>query len=312
MLRLGISKQDRVFTPTKETLNSAGYRLRNFDRTEEVDLKDEDLRLIAVKDIDQVAFMIEDGELDGLLLGADIAYEAQSRISSQLQGAVTPLFDLERAKCRIAPIGMPDTLGKLDWLLSKYPGLSRQYLEREDVSELLKTNTKDIQVRPFGSGADVQIRRALKGNQMATDIVETGNTVRQNGGKILDEEGAAQAFGLRAPLPNVMEASIQLFAVGDLDAIKDRTMSEFKQRIEIVINAEKYRMVKYNVPNQALPNVLALTPERKTPTITPAGEGFSAVEVMIDKGKAPKLIVQLQQAGANSIVATQPDLISAT
>lgn len=311
MLRLGISKQDRVFTPTKETLNSAGYRLRNFDRTEEVDLTDEGLRLIAVKDIDQVAFMIEDGELDGLLLGTDIAYEAQSRISTQLQGAVNPLFDLERAQCRIAPIGMPNTLGKLEWLLSKYPGLSRQYLEREDVSELLKTNAKDIQVRPFGSGADVQIRRALKGNQMATDIVETGNTVRQNGGKILDEDEASQAFGLKSALPSVMEASIQLFSVGDLDSIKERTMSEFQQRIELVINAEKYRLVKYNIPNQKLEAVLKLTPERENPTITPTGEDFSAVEVMIDKATVPKLMVQLQQTGASSIISTQPDLISA-
>jgi ATP phosphoribosyltransferase len=277
MLRLGISKQERVFGPTKETLNSAGYPLRNFNRTEEVDLREEDLRLIGVKDIDQVAFMIEDGELDGLLLGADIAYEAQSRISSQLQGAVNPLFDLERAKCRISPIGMPDTLGKLDWLLSKYPGLSRQYLEREEFSELLKLNAKEIQVRPFGSGADVQIRRALKGNQMATDIVETGNTVRQNGGKILDEIEAAQEFGLSNALPSVMDASIQLFAVGNLDSVKERTMSEFQQRIELVINAEKYRLIKYNVPNAILDQVLKLTPERENPTITPTGEGYSAV-----------------------------------
>lgn len=311
MLRIGISKQDRVFTPTKETLNSAGYRLRNFDRTEEIEVKDEGIRWIAVKDIDQVAFMIEDGELDGLLLGADIVYEAQSRISSQFQDTVNPIFDLERAKCRIAPIGMPESLGKLEWLLSKYPGLSRQYLEREDVAELLQSNSKDIQVRPFGSGADVQIRRARKQNQMASDIVETGNTVRKNGGLILDEEVAAERFGLSKALPSLLDSSIQLFACNDLNNPKDLAMSELKARIELVINAEKYRMIKYNVPNDQIKAVLQLTPERNNPTITRAGEGFSAVEVMIESAKVPKLMVQLKQAGANSVVATRPDLITA-
>lgn len=308
MLRIGISKQDRVFTATKEDLNGAGYDLRNFDRTEEFDLRSEDLRFIAVKDIDQVAFMIEAGELDGLLLGADIALEAQARIESAL--ALNQQLDLERAKCRIAPIVMPNTLGKIEYLLSKYPGLSKQFLSLEAVADFLQQNGQKIQIRPFGSGADVQIRRSEKQNQMATDIVETGNTVRQNGGLIIDEATDAQSFGF-GPLPSLLKSSIQLFSVGDLDNQAEQTMSNLRQRLEFVLNGRKYTMVNYNVPINKLPQVLALTPERQNPTLTPAGENMTAVEVMIESARVPALMVQLKNAGANSIVATKTNLIAA-
>jgi ATP phosphoribosyltransferase-like protein len=308
MLKLGISKQDRVLNATKEDLNGAGYDLRNFGRTEEFDLRDEDIRFIAVKDIDQVAFMIEDGELDGLLLGADIALEAQARLESTL--AVNTQLDLERAKCKISPIVMPETMGKIEFLLSKYPGLSAQFMQQESVAEFLAQNNQTPKIRKFGSGADVQIRRSEKQNQMATDIVETGNTVRQNGGLIIDEAADAQQFGVE-PLPSVLKSSIQLFSVGDLDQSTEKTLSDLRQRLEFVLNARKYTMVKYNVPNNQLETVLALTSERKNPTITPAGESMSAVEVMIDTSSVPALMLKLQQAGANSILTYKPELLSA-
>ncbi|NCP67130.1 hypothetical protein GW756_03315 [bacterium] len=308
MLRIGISKQDRVFNASKEDLNQAGYDLRNFDRTEEFELRNEGVRFIAVKDIDQVAFMIEDGELDGLLLGADIALEAQARLESTL--AVNSQLDLERAKCRISPIVMPETLGKIEYLLSKYPGLSKQFLADEGVQDFLAQNGKDIKIRKFGSGADVQIRRNRNQNQMATDIVETGNTVRQNGGLIIDEDTDAQLYGVKA-LPSLIESSIQLFSVGDLDSQAEKTISNLKQRLEYVLNGRKYTMVKYNVPNNKLARVLSLTPERQNPTITPAGEDMNAVEVMIESARVAALMVELEKNGANSILTYKPQLLSA-
>lgn len=307
MLKLGISKQERVFNACKEDLNGAGYDLRNFDRTEEFELREGDLKFIAVKDIDQVAFMIEDGELDGLLLGADIALEAQARTESIL--ALNSQLDLERAKCRIAPIVMPSTLGKIEYLLSKYPGLSKKFLAEEALDDFLKQNGKNIQIRPFGSGADVQIKRSEKQNQMATDIVGTGNTVRQNGGLIIDELSEAQKFGV-AKLPTLLESSIQLFSIGDLNNQAELTMSNLRQRLEFVLNGRKYTMVKYNVPSDKLNQVLALTPERVNPTITPAGENMCAVEVMIESSRVAALMVELNKNGANSILTYKPQLLS--
>lgn len=308
MLKLGISKQERVLNATKEDLNGAGYDLRNFGRTEEFNLNDEGVRFVAVKDIDQVAFMIEDGELDGLLLGADIALEAQARLESTL--ALNSLLDLETAKCKISPIVMPESMGKIEFLLSKYPGLSAQFMQQEAVAEFLAQNRQAPKIRKFGSGADVQIRRSRKQNQMATDIVETGNTVRQNGGLIIDEAEDAANFGIET-LPSLLKSSIQLFSVGDLNQSTETTMSDLKRRLEFVLNARKFTMVKYNVPSDRLKNVLELTFERQNPTITPAGGNMNAVEVMIESNRVPALLLKLQKAGANSILTYKPELLSA-
>ena len=72
-----------------------------------------------------------------------------------------------------------------------------------------------------------------------------------------------------------------------------------------ILNARHYVMLDYNVAEEKLPDVEAVTPGLTGPTISPlAREGWVAVRVMVPRKQANQVMDALEGLGAEAILAS--------
>jgi ATP phosphoribosyltransferase len=125
---------------------------------------------------------------------------------------------------------------------------------------------------------------------VVVDLTETGSTLKRNGLKIID---------------------IMLESTSELIANK-KSWSNPEKREEIVavetmlsavIRARGKVLLKMNVPEDEMKNVIAMLPSMKNPTISKLyNSGYYAVETVVDRSSVNLLIPQLKKAGAQDIL----------
>ena len=125
---------------------------------------------------------------------------------------------------------------------------------------------------------------------VVVDLSETGSTLRKNGLKIIDV---------------MLESTSELIA-------NKKSWSEPGKREEIaavetllsaVIRARGKILLKMNVPEDEIKNVIAILPSMKNPTISKLyNSGYYAVETVVDRSQVNLLVPQLKNAGAEDIL----------
>ncbi|MFC3040183.1 ATP phosphoribosyltransferase [Virgibacillus xinjiangensis] len=131
---------------------------------------EEQIKLIAVKAVD-VPTYVEKGAADIGVSGKDNILEAQPEVYEML--------DLKLGQCKFAVAGIKgDTLEKNRKLTiaSKYPTVAKKHFERKGQAvETVKLNGS-VELAPLIGLADFIV-----------DIVETGNTIKENGLEVVEE-----------------------------------------------------------------------------------------------------------------------------
>ncbi|NBJ70019.1 MULTISPECIES: ATP phosphoribosyltransferase [Clostridia] len=154
-------------------LNSMGVtfeQLTPFSRKLVFYSSDETIRLIFVKAMD-VPTYVEKGAADLGIVGKDNILESQADIYEVL--------DLKIGTCKFAVAGKPgqqlDAFQSLT-IATKYPTVTRNYFSRKGKPiEIVKLNGS-VELAPLIGLADVIV-----------DIVETGNTLKENGLVVLEQ-----------------------------------------------------------------------------------------------------------------------------
>jgi ATP phosphoribosyltransferase len=122
------------------------------------------------------------------------------------------------------------------------------------------------------------------------DVTETGNTLRAHGMKILD---------------TLLESEVLLIANRDAAADPDRrqAMSDLTTLLLGALAAQGRVLLKLNVSEERLREVLDFLPSMKAPTVSPlADEGAYAIESVVEKGTVNRLIPTLKSHGATDIL----------
>ncbi|MGI8616473.1 MAG: ATP phosphoribosyltransferase [Actinomycetota bacterium] len=121
------------------------------------------------------------------------------------------------------------------------------------------------------------------------DITETGNTLRAHGMKILETLLTSEPV-----------------LIANRDALKDpakrAAMDDLQTLLLGALRAEGRVLIKLNVSEDRLSQVLAVVPSMKAPTVSPLSEGGFAIETVVDKRGVNKLIPELKAAGATDIL----------
>jgi len=125
---------------------------------------------------------------------------------------------------------------------------------------------------------------------VVVDLTETGSTLKKNGLKIIDV---------------MLESTSELIA-------NKKSWSDPEKREEIiavetlllaVIRAKGKVLLKMNVPEDAIKDLISLLPSMKNPTISKLyNSGYCAVETVVDRSQVNLLIPQLKKAGAEDIL----------
>jgi ATP phosphoribosyltransferase len=121
------------------------------------------------------------------------------------------------------------------------------------------------------------------------DITETGSTLRAHGMKVIETLMTSEP---------VLLANRGAAA----DPAKRRAMDDITTLLLSALRAEGRVLIKMNIGEADLPQVLAVVPAMKSPTVAPLQEGGYAIETVVEKAQVNRLIPLLKSKGATDIL----------
>jgi len=161
---------------------------------------------------------------------------------------------------------------------SEYENISRSYLRRE--------NFNYIFVRSYGATEAFPPEDA----DLIIDNTATGQTLKENGLKIIDELFTSSTRLIANP------ASLR-------DSWKKEKIDEVSMLITSVLQARERVMLEMNVPADRLEGIVQILPCMRSPTVsTLFNEQGYAVKVAVLKKEAARLIPLLKKLGATDIL----------
>ncbi len=134
------------------------------------DIPNSCLQIILLKAVD-VPTYVEHGVVDMGIVGKDVVLEQEKQLYE--------VADLGFGKCRISVAGKPELMNynkKHLRVATKYPNITKQYFAEKGQSVEIIKQEGSVELAPIMGLSDVIV-----------DIVETGNTLRDNGLVILEE-----------------------------------------------------------------------------------------------------------------------------
>ncbi len=275
-LLFAIPKKGRLFEQCMDYLKRIGLSFRKRDRHDIALCTNMDIAVVFLP-ADDIPLYIGSGRVDIGITGEDMVHEAD------MENEVNVLLKLGFGQCTLS-LAVPKDSGlkpeKFSGksVVTSFPHLTRKYFE--------KINTANVKVKEV-SGS-VEIACAMGAADGITDLVQTGDTIREAGLEVIAEIFPTEAV-LLAKKNSRYENLIQVL----------------KERMQGVIYADEYALIEYNVSRENLPVCEKITPGLKSPTIMPLEEdGWVAVKSVIKKKNANQIMDDLKAAGANGILVT--------
>jgi ATP phosphoribosyltransferase len=203
---------------------------------------------------------------------------------------VTTLTQLHYSKATARPIRMVLAIaGDASWtsaaelppgvrVHTEYPELTRRFLEKHGV---------DAQISLSYGATEAKIPEIA---DAVVEITETGRALRAAGLKILD---------------TILVSHTELIAnpIAYADADKRKAMEQLRTLLLGALEARGRVLVKLNVDEANLRQVIGLLPALKSPTVSKLfGEDGYAVETVVAKSDINVLIPALKDAGATGIL----------
>ena len=161
---------------------------------------------------------------------------------------------------------------------TEYPNLTRAFFQRLGIP---------VEIQ-FSFGATEAKVPEL--TDVVVDLTETGSTLKKNGLKIIDV---------------MLRSTSELIANKKswADPAKREEIEAVETLLSAVIRAKEKVLLKMNVPEDAMKEVMAMLPSMKNPTISKLyNSGYYAVETVVDRGVVNLLIPRLKRSGAEDIL----------
>jgi ATP phosphoribosyltransferase len=155
--------------------------------------------------------------------------------------------------------------------------LRNQFLDEHNISAHIHEISGSVEIAP-----SIGLAEAI------CDIVSTGSTLFTNGLKEVE---------------TVFRSEAVLIANHGLSAEKQAILDKLLFRVRAHQTAQNSKYILLNTTRANLPNVLAILPGMKSPTVTPlAEEGWVSVHSVIDENTFWDKIDSLRNAGAQGIL----------
>ncbi|MFM7551555.1 MAG: ATP phosphoribosyltransferase [Actinomycetota bacterium] len=272
-LRIAVPSKGRLADPTRSLLADAGIPIPGDDRRLLVPVEGQGVELLYAR-TDDIPTLLRDGAADvGVVGGNQLAEHGADGLGVLVAlgfGACT-LALAAPVEAGIATMG--DLAGRR--IATSHPHVLRSHLAEHGVEADVTTLSGSIELAPTIGAADA-----------ICDLVSTGETLRQNGLRIID---------------TVLRSEAVLVAA-DRVADDDR-VAVLRTAVESVLAARPKRYLMLNAPDAALDRILALLPGLDAPTVLPlARADMHAVHAVVDAADLPRLLHPLKEAGASGLL----------
>jgi ATP phosphoribosyltransferase len=161
---------------------------------------------------------------------------------------------------------------------TEYPELTRRYFEKHGV---------DAEVSLSYGATEAKVPEIA---DAVVEITETGRALRAAGLKVLD---------------TILVSHTELIAnaVAYADPDRRKAMEQIQTLLSGALEARGRVLVKLNVEEARLEDVISLLPALRSPTVSKlAGSGAYAVETVVAKAEINTLIPELKEHGATGII----------
>ena len=161
---------------------------------------------------------------------------------------------------------------------TEYPELTRRYFEKHGV---------DAEISLSYGATEAKVPEIA---DAVVEITETGRALRAAELKVLD---------------TILVSHTELIANPEAHADQERrkAMEQIETLLTGVLEARGRVLVKLNVEEERLDDVIALLPALRSPTVSKlAGDGGYAVETVVAKSEINTLIPELKDQGATGII----------
>ncbi len=274
-LRFAIPAKGRLMEPTSELLQRAGYKFRAKGRNLYATCTNADIIFIFVR-ADDIPVLVESGVVDLGITGEDLVEERKADISK--------LMALGYGKCRLC-VAVKDSCGSTSLEDFRGKTIATSFVNMTDAF----FRTKGIDVRCVEMNGSVEIMVGLNLADAIVDIVETGDSLRDNNLRVFCDIG-----------------SYETALIGNKNVINDNRVAQILRRIEGILIAQKYSILEYNIKKDLLKQAEKITPGFESPTVSELDqEGWLAVKVMVLKKDTVQVMDQLEELGATAIIETE-------
>jgi ATP phosphoribosyltransferase len=273
-LRIAIQKSGRLNEESLKLIRDCGIAIDNGDDQLKVTARNFPLEVFFLRNSD-IPEYVQDGVADVAIIGSNVLIEKTSRVE-----VVKPLGF---SKCKISlAIPKNETYTGLQYfngkkLATSYPKTLQQFLDKHNLSAEIHEISGSVEIAPnIGLGDAI------------CDIVSTGSTLFKNGLKEVEVMHHSEAILIAGP--NMKP---------EARAILDKLV----MRINAVLSGRANKYILLNAPNNKLPDIIALLPGMKSPTILPlADSGWSSLHSVISEKEFWEKIDGLKAAGAQGIL----------
>lgn len=283
MLKLVLPKGSLEST-TLELLKDADLEvLRSGDREYHARIEDPRIAEVRILRPQEIPKYVEEGFFDLGITGYDWIRETGADVVEvadlpYTKTAVGTVVRIVLAVAGDSPYSSPRDLPDGVRVSTEYPNLVREYFENlgKRARVYLSYGATEAKVPEI---ADAVV-----------ELTETGGTLRKHGLRIID---------------TILESTTRLVANREsyADPEKRQLMEEIKMLIQGALLARGRVLLKFNVKEESLSEVMGILPSLKAPTLSRLyEEGFYAVESVVEKKGINTLIPELVKRGAEDIL----------
>jgi ATP phosphoribosyltransferase len=274
MIKVALPNKGVLLEPTIELLSSCGYIVSKTPSSLSSLDAENGVEFFFLRPGD-IPLYVSNGILDAGITGKD--FVAERGHSPSL------LLDLHYGHSRLnvavpqdSPVQSLDDVRHLR-IATAFPSITRNFFAGEDLKLVELEGAVEISVQ-------LGIAEAV------VDVVDTGNTLRQAGLRVVGE-----------PL---FRSNAALYAHPGRETHDD--VNVMKTRIEGKLVAHAYMMVEYDCPEEIMPLACQITPGIESPTISPLqATGWFSVKAMISKREANRIMDELSRIGCKGILLTR-------
>ena len=173
-------------------------------------------------------------------------------------------------------INSPLDLKQGSRISTEYPRLAKQYFEQVGIS---------VDVFLSYGATEAKVPDIMDG---IVELTETGETLKRSGLKVIDV---------------ILESSTVLITNEASYKAKKRSIDDIKTLILGAIDAQNRALIKLNVPENRLDDIIKILPTMKAPSVAKLYRtDYYAVETVVAKEQINELIPKLKQHGAEDIL----------
>lgn len=276
LTRIAVPSKGRLQEPSEALLKAAGIKYRKRDRSLFSHADGIRAALLFVRP-DDIPLLVAEGAADLGLVGQDLVHE------NGCHDRVLKRLDLGFGFCRLALAARADgPIKSVQDLNGKKVAASMGRSARD----YLKRNNVDAQLLEVNGSVEIMVSLGLA--DAIVDLVESGDTLRDNGLEVLETVAQSQAVLIQSLKP------------------RDPALCDLVvRRLQGVLTAQAYTLLEYNIPRSKLKEAEALTPGYNSPTISACEDTqWLAVKVMVPRKQSIEIMDKLESLGASAILET--------